>query len=148
MTNNLNHFVVVALCVCLWLLLTLSSVELGVVISDTVYVVNGTESVDLSCGEVPDNANAIEWFMYRSGKNIKIFKYYHKTPGRIPKYYSGCTAEKYDISHSGNPSMVLKNIKLADVDHYICVAIMGVGSHMHTTLLQVVGKSLLVTFSA
>ena len=120
--------------------------ELDGEIDETIYIKNGTDTVDLSCGEVPPNALGIEWFLYKSNNfKIKMILKVHRNKfSRYPKYYKGYTADKYGISKSVNTSLVVKNIELSDTDNYTCSTTGGAVDHKYTTSLQVVGKSLLI----
>ena len=133
-----NYFVVVALCFVMWLLQTSLSLEIQP--HETVYIKNGTNSVDLPCGEVPVDAIAIEWFIRRENEIEKVLKLYPHIPGRVLKSFYGYTPDKFDISECVNTSLVVKNISLSDSGHYICVAYDGLNHSRHITLLLVVGK--------
>ena len=126
----------------LWLLQKASATESDG-INDTVYIENGTESADLQCGEVPSNAIAIEWYLYKTDQLIRILRLNKNTPNRIPEYYNGYTADKYGISESMNTSLVVKNIQLSDTGLFSCGIIGRSWAYGNYTILQVVGKSLL-----
>ena len=131
--------------ICLCLLLILPPVECDdkFEINETVYIEKGATSVDLSCGQVPQSAVAIEWFSYKSNEWEKLSKFYHTLPGSCPKLNDSA---KYDISKSVNTSLVVKNIKLSDSALFKCSSTGNPGndtSERHI-LLQVVGKSLLI----
>ena len=131
----------------LWVLETLQAIEFDGKINDVVQIQNGTVSVDLSCGEFPDNSIAIEWFIYSPTQLNKILKIYLNTSGS-PRFYNNYTEKKYDIGDSSNTSLVVKNIELSDATNYTCSAIGGKHGNMHTTMLKVVGKSVLKIFNA
>ena len=67
-----NYFVVVALCFGMWLLQT--SLSLEIERHETVYIKNGTNSVDLPCGEVPVDAIVIHWFIEKENQIEKVLK--------------------------------------------------------------------------
>ena len=125
----------------LCLLLTLSAVESDdkLKMNKTVYVENGAASVDLSCGEVPQSAVAIEWFIKESAGWNKLLKFYHTNSEISTKFYN---YTNYDISESVNTSLVVKNIQLSDSTLFKC-GIIGVPNNISETMtmLQVVGKS-------
>ena len=131
----------------LWVLQTLRALDFDGRINDVVWIQNGTKSVDLSCGELPHNDIAIEWFSYNSTQLKKILKFYYNMSGS-PRFYNNYTEKKYGISESDNTSLVVKNIELSDATNYTCSTIGGEHSYMHTTMLKVVGKSVLKTFNA
>ena len=125
----------------LCLLLTLSAVESDdkIKINETVYIENGAASVDLSCGEVPQSAVAIEWFIKESDGWNTLLRFYHTNSEISTKFYN---YTKYDISESVNTSLLVKNIKLSDSTLFKC-GIRGGSKNIYetTTMLQVVGKS-------
>ena len=112
-------------------------------INATVYIQNGTQSADLSCGEVPDNAIAIEWYIKISNEWKRILKFYPNKPHRYPEYYYGHTEEKYGINESVNTSLVIRNIEPSDSGLFMCATTGGKLSYSYTTLLNVVGKKYL-----
>ena len=115
------------------------AVQTGEYINATVNIENGTKSVDLSCGEIPDNAVAIEWYI-KAGEWKRILKFY---PTELPEYYNNYNEEKYGISESVNTSLIIRNIELSDSGMFICATTGGLLSYTYTTLLNVVGKKLL-----
>ena len=123
----------------LCLLSTLSAMRPDEKINDTIYIENGATSVNLSCGEVPQSAVAIDWFIYKSGEWVKLLKFYH-TKSMIRHYSSNKT--KYDISESTNTSLVVKNIKLSDSFFFMCGSAGGPILYSYMNTLHVVGKSL------
>ena len=128
--------------ICLCLLLILPPVECDdkFEINETVYIEKGATSVDVSCGEVPQSAMAIEWSIYKSNEWRKLIKFYHTTPG-TRHYFNEST--KYDISEFVNTSLVVKNIKLSDSALFKCGST-GKSIHERYILLQVVGKLSLI----
>ena len=124
----------------LCILLTLSYVESDEKINNTVYIEDGSASVDLSCGEVPHSAFAIEWFIYKGAGWLKLLKFYHTNSGR--SNHSNTDYTKYGISESVNTSLVINNIKLSDSALFKCGTVSGSVIYSHTTMLQVVGKLL------
>ena len=135
----LNHFIVVAICMGLWLLQTLLALE----IHDTVYTENGTETVHLPCGEIPQYAHGIQWKMNKSNAWKKILKFYPSIPDGLPKYFN-YTKDKYAISDSINTSLVVKNIDISDSGLFKCNSIGEKVDYGYIILLQVVGKRLSV----
>ena len=123
------------------LLLTLSTIESDEEINKTVYIEKGSVSVDLSCGEVPQAAIAIEWFIYKRDEWVKLLKFYHNHKSK----YSNSDYSKYGISEAVKTSLVVKNIELSDSALYQCGSVGGI-LYSHTTLLQVVGKLLLIIY--
>ena len=125
----------------LCLLLTLSAVESDdkLKINKTVYIENGAASVDLSCGDVPQSAVAIEWSIEESNGWNKLLKFYHTNSEISTKLYN---YTKYNISESVNTSLAVKNIKLSDSTLFKCGIVGGPNKNHETfTMLQVVGKS-------
>ena len=125
----------------LCLLLTLSAVESDdkFKINETIYTENGTASVDLSCGEVPQSALATEWFIKESDGWNKLLKFHHTNSEISIKFYN---YTNYDISESVNTSLVVKNVQLSDSTLFMCGAAGGSNkSYERITMLQVVGKS-------
>ena len=125
----------------LCILLTLPYGESDEKINKTVYIENGSASVDLSCGEVPQSSFAIEWFIYNGTDWLKLLKFYHTNSGRTN--YSSSDSTEYGISESVNTSLVIKSIKLSDSALFKCGAVGGSVGYSHTTMLQAVGKLLL-----
>ena len=138
-------FLGTALYISLGLLVTLSAVESveQIKVNKTVYIENGTESVELSCGEVPQSAVAIEWFIRNSNEWRKLLKFYHLNPSDSinPRYFND--SSKYDICKSVNTSLVVKDINLSDTVLFMCGLLGGPFNDNYTTMLQVVGKLLL-----
>ena len=138
-------FLGTAVYISLGLLVTLSTVESveQFKINETIYIENGTESVELSCGEVPQSAMAIEWFIHKSNEWRKLLKFYHinSSDSSNPRYFND--PSKYDISKSVNTFLVVKNINLSDTVLFMCGSLGGHFNHSYTTMLQVVGKLLL-----
>ena len=128
----------------LWLLLILPPVESDdqLKINETVYIEKGATLVDLSCGEVPQSALAIEWFIYKNNEWIKLVKFYHTKPGSR-QYFNDST--KYDNSGFANTSLVVKNIQLTDSAWFKCsFAGTEKATDKRYTFLQVVGKTLII----
>ena len=94
-------------------------------INETVYIENGTDFVALSCGDVPQAAVAIEWFIYNNTEWVKVLKFYHNK----------------SVNH-GKPRYLINFMKY-DSGLFMCHSVGG-SSHTYTTMLQVVGKSLLI----
>ena len=63
-------------------------------VDDIVYIVNGAESVELSCGE-GFSLPTIGWYKYSSNGWKMIFYYYPKKLNIPPKYYNDYSADKY-----------------------------------------------------
>ena len=61
----------------LCLSVTLSAAESKDKLNATVYIENGADFVELSCGNVPQAAVAIEWFIYNNTEWVKLLKFYH-----------------------------------------------------------------------
>ena len=133
---------------CLWVQQTKSAVLFDEKLNATVYTKNETEAVALSCGEVPDDAVATEWKRYISNQAKKILKIYNTTTEKSPKYYDNITQSKYGISKSVHTSLLIKNIDLSDTGYYICHTTGRDGTYEYTTMLHVLGKSLLNIFGA
>ena len=110
-------------------------------VNNTVDVQNGAKSVALSCGEVPKDAAAIEWYSYKKNEWKNILKFYHNTPDTSPEYYPGYTRDKYDISGSMHTSLLIKHIKMSEFGLFKCSTTGGSMSYSYTTLLNVWGKS-------
>ena len=128
----------------LCVLLTISSVVSDEEIDETVYIENGTASVILSCGEIPQNSVAIEWFINKPSGFEKILKFYYTIRNMVPRYPGPYTKDKYDIDESVNTTLVVKSIELSDDGLFQCGIVGGTGNaYSYTTMLQVVGKSLL-----
>ena len=134
-------FLGTAVYISLGLLVTLSTVESveQFKINKTIYIENGTESVELPCGEVPQSSVAIEWFIRKSNEWRKLLKFYHLNPSDSsnPRYFND--SSKYDISKSVNTSLVVKDINLSDTVMFKCGSLGGHFNHSYTTMLQVVG---------
>ena len=141
--KSLNHFVVIALCMAVWLQQTQSVLKYDGKLNEKVYKKNGMETVDLSCGKVPESFVAIEWARYISNQSTKILKIYNDT---TEKHYDGYTSSKYSISETEPTSLLIKNIEISDTGYYICHTVGEQVGYKYTTLLHVVGKSLLYIF--
>ena len=120
----------------LWLLQTPSTLE----INDTVYTKNGTDSVCLPCGEVPQYAHGILWEIDKSNPWKRVLKFFPSIPGRRPKYFYNYTKDKYGIIDSQNTSLVVKNTDTSDTGLFRCSTIGEDEDYGYITLLQVVGK--------
>ena len=140
--KSLNHFVVIALCMAVWLQQT-QSMKFDGKLNATVNKKNGTKTVDLSCGAVTDSFVAIEWARYISKQSKRILKIYNNT---TEKHYNGNTSSKYGISETEPTSLLIKNIEISDTGYYICHTVGAQVEYKYTTLLHVVGKSLLYIF--
>ena len=136
-----SHFLVADVCVGLWLLQTVLAAEVDDHVNITVHIHNGTESANLSCGEVPEHTTGIEWLMNKFNGWQRILKYYHNKPDRAPEHYPKYSRDKYDISKSVKTYFVVKNIDFTDTGLYKCRTRGGSLVYSYTTLLQVVGKS-------
>ena len=125
----------------LCLSVTLSAIESEKEIAETVYIENGAASVELSCGDVPPSAVAIDWCIYNSNEWIKLLKFYHTQSVNLnnPRYSNDSYYKKYDTSKSVGTSLVVKDIKLSDSALFKCGSAGG-SNHNHMTMLQVVGK--------
>ena len=135
----LNCFAV-ALFLGVWLLQITSAIETDNGINDTIYIDNGTESVDLSCGKVPPSATAIEWFLHNSKEWQMILKFEHIKLDTVQQNAANYSRDKYDISESVPTSLVIKNIDLSDIGLFKCVTKGTVMAYSYTILLKVVGK--------
>ena len=120
----------------LWLLQTQSALE----IYGIVYIENGTESVSLPCGEVPQYVHGIQWEMDKSNTWEKIMKSYPSKPSGRPKYFNCYTKDKYAISDSKNTSLIVKHIDISDTGLFRCNTIGEDEDYGYIILLQVVGK--------
>ena len=109
----------------------------------TVYIEDGAAFVELSCGEVPQSAVAIEWIIKKSAEWTKVLKFYHTEPGHSQNIFN---TTKYDISESANTSLLVINIKPSDSALFKCIS-NGGSTHERCVMLQVVGKSLLFIYS-
>ena len=125
----------------LCLLVTLSAIESAeqCKINERVYIENGAAFAELSCGDVPQVAVGVEWFIYNSTEWVKLLKIYKTQPGSYEYNYD---STKYGLSESVNMSLVVKNIKLSDSALFKCGSL-GNSTHIRCIRLQVVGKSLL-----
>ena len=128
----------------LLLLLTASAMEPKDDINNTVCIDNETESVDISCGNVPETATAIEWFIKTSNGWKRIMKVDHTESGEFQKRIIGHNEHKYDISESLNTYLVVRNISLSDNSLFKCSATGKSHTYTYTTMLKVVGKYYLV----
>ena len=144
--NFFNDFTVTVLCVALWLRQTQSAMDFDKMLSDTVYIKNGTDTVELPC-ELPQVITGIQWILY-CNESKEILKSYKTTTGKPLKYQNNYSDDKYGINESVYTTLVVKNITPSDTSHYICLYIGGGSSNNYTTKLQVVGKSLFAIFSA
>ena len=127
------------------MLKTTSAVEKNDEVNATVQIKNGTESINLSCGEVPEYHLIATWFRvykFNSEKDLKkILKIQCNKPDSL-KCGKNVTTDKYAVSELTNTSLILKNINLSDTDHYRCQSSGTTDLYAYTTLLEVVGKSL------
>ena len=128
----------------LWMFHTISAVVADDFKNATIYIKNGTGSVDLSCGEVPEKATAIDWFIKKSNTWIRILKFKHMKPNTAPQYYTNNSKDKYDISTSVNTSLVVKNIVPMDIGVYKCSTRGGTQDYSYITLLKIEGESVFV----
>ena len=118
--------------------------EPDIYINDVVYTENGTESVQLSCGNVSKNAIAIEWLFLQNSKDFeRILKFKHIKPDGYPRHFPGYSRDKYDIGKSVNTDLVVKNIDISDIGLFQCITRGANVRYSYTTLLKVMGKSLL-----
>ena len=149
MNSVVYHFSIgVAVYMTLCILLAMSSAMFDDGIDETVYIEKGAASVILSCGNLPQDAFAIEWFVHKYSVFERIMKFYYKIPNSSPLYSDRYTADKYDIDDSVNTSLVVKNIDLADGGLFQCGTAGGAGDvYSYITKLQVVGKSLLTYYN-
>ena len=149
MNSVVYHFSIgVAVYMTLCILLAMPSAMFDDGIDETVYIEKGAASVILSCGNLPQDAIAIEWLTDKYSGFEKIMKFYYKTPNSVPRYSNHYTADKYDIDESVNTSLVVKNINLSDDGLFQCDTIGGAGdAYSYITKLQVVGKSLLTYYN-
>ena len=108
-------------------------------INRTVYVMNGTESVDLPCDEVK-NAFAVEWRIKKPDGWTKILKIYKSSD---PEYYAEYNTDKYGIGESVDTAIKIKNIDAATFASELlrCDILGSYRDYFYTTLLKVVGKS-------
>ena len=138
-TYIFNDFLVITACVCLWMLYT-TSYEHTEDINATVWTEKGTESLDLSCGKVPEETTTIMWF--RGTYELKkILKIYFKTDPLL-QYYNNYSRDKYGISIPMYTSLVVKNIVPSDTGVFKCTAYGRILDYSYTTLLMIMGKSL------
>ena len=137
-----NCFATVAVCMGLWLLKTTVSVSSNDDIND-VYANAGVESIELSCGDVPENATLIDWNIKKSDEWKMILKFEHIKPGTAAEYYYNYSQEKYDISESVHTSLVVKNVQLSDTGLFNCKTRGASQAYSYITSLKIVGKSVL-----
>ena len=137
-------FALTVICVVLLLLLATSAVEPEDDINNTVCIDNETESVDISCGNVPETATTIEWFITTSNGWKRIMKVDHTESGEFQRRNIGHNEDKYDISESLNTYLVVRNIRLSDNNLFKCSATGRSHTYTYTTMLKVVGKYYLV----
>ena len=126
----------------LWMLKITSDSVSAQYINDTVYIENGTESTQLSCGENPQNWFAIYWSKYKSDEWSDILKVYPNRPSKKIAYYEGHTAKKYAITGSLNTSLLVKNLDLSDTGLFRCRSAGGGVVYSYITLVKNVGESL------
>ena len=128
--------------------MTLSAVESvdQLKINETIYIENGAESVELSCGEVPLSAVEIEWSIRKSKERERLLKFYHINPSNSSNHQYFNDASKYEISKSVNTSLVVKDIKISDNVLFMCLSLGALSNHSYTTMLKVVGKFLLFVY--
>ena len=117
-----------------------TSVELNKYINATICVKTGRDSLDISCGKVPEEISAIEWFI-KTDERKRILKFYLND--KLLQYHSNFSRDKYDIRVPANTSLVVKNIVPSDTGVFTCIANGGTMDYSYTTLLKVMGKSLL-----
>ena len=122
----------------LWVLQTLSAPWCGADFNVIVSVQNWTESVELSCGDIPDDC--IWWFINSSKRWKLIFYYDHKKRNQAPRYYNGFSADKYDTGEFADSNLVIKNIEPSDSHLFLCIATRGGVGYSNTIKLQVKGK--------
>ena len=121
-----------------------SAVKLDEHINTIVYIENETESAELSCGEIPENAVAIYWSVKNSSQWRNILRFYPTKPSINISYYAGYTADKYGISKSVNTSLVVKGIDLSVTNLFRCSAGGLASGYGYISLLKVKGKYCLV----
>ena len=128
--------------------MTLSAVESveQLKINETIYIENGAESVELSCGEVPLSAVEIEWSIRKSKERQRLLKFYHINSSNSSNHQYFNDSSKYEISKSVNTSLVVKDIKISDNVLFMCLSLGALSNHSYTTMLKVVGKFLLFVY--
>ena len=109
-------------------------------INSTVYVDYGVQSVELTCGEVPKNAVAIQWSTFKFHEWKNILRFYPTTLERPLSYYEGFTADNYGISESVNTSLVVKDIGHLEKSLFRCITVGKGQPYSYTTLIKVVGE--------
>ena len=134
----LHILLIVAVCLSLWVLQTLSApcyhADLDVIVS----VENGTESVELPCGDIPSDCTW--WFMDSSNGWKLIFDHDHKKMNQTPRYYNGYSADKYETGKTADTNLVIQNIEPSDSHLFRCIAKTGGLGYSNTIMLQVKGK--------
>ena len=134
------------MCMGLLLLQTTSAVEPKDDKNNTVCIDNETESVSVSCGNVPETATAIKWFIKTFNGWKRIMRASHNETGEFQKsYFKGHNEDKYDISEFQYTHLVVRNINLSDNNYFKC-STTGTSLYTYTTLLKVVGKYHLVSY--
>ena len=128
------------MCMSLWLFMIPSAMGVNEDINATVYSYNGTESVDLSCGDVPEMITGIVWYIKKLNEWKMILKFYHNKPDKPPEHYNNYSIDKYDMSESMSTSLLVKNIEFSDTGLFKCRTRGGSLAYSYTTLLNVVGK--------
>ena len=113
-------------------------------VNGTVYIENGTKSVHLPCGDIPENAYGIEWEMYKSQAWKRILKFYLIQHDQDLNHFYNYDTDKYGISDSDNTSLVVNNINISDIGLFRCRTVGEYEDYRFTTFLQVVGKLLSV----
>ena len=109
-------------------------------INRTIYIENGTESVDLACGEDLENAVTIYWSILKNKEWKKILKLYPNTSIKPTLYEKENTTDRYGISESVNTSLVIKNTDLLENNVFRCTTLGDGLNNIYNTLLKIGGK--------
>ena len=117
-----------------------TSVGLNKHINATICVETGRDSLDISCGLVPKEITAIEWFI-KTYDRKRILKFYFNE--KLLQYHNKFRSDKYDIRLPANTSLVVKNIVPSDTGVFTCIANGGTMDYSYTTVLKIMGRSLL-----
>ena len=118
---------------CLLLTLTYLKSAEEFTINEKIYITNGTAFVNVSCGDVPYSAVAVEWFRHKEDQWVKMLKFYKTGHFKYYKNYSNHTYEPV------NTYLIIKNIEHSNSSLFQCNSVGG-SNYSYTTMLQVIGK--------
>ena len=105
-------------------------------ICNTIYIKNGSKSVDIPCSSVIGNATAKKWHINKeTTEEIRCSR--TKRTDKI--VCCDPLTAKCDIRGPVTSSLVIENIKISDTGYYSCRTSRGYDYVEDTTLLLVVG---------